>query len=135
MHPQTRYELAKTAAVAVVLAVYVGSIAACSPGQLSQALTAADAIGRGIADVANWADAHGIEPETVLSTAKALAAKDYITAAQLTAQMLAEAQRRGVDVPVEIRDRQELVQAAAAYSIEQGLRALSGRNPDGSPKP
>jgi len=70
----------------------------------------------------------------VAALAAAKAAKDFATFFDLAKPMLERIAAGGEEVPRDIA-AQAATGAAAAYGVEQGVRALSGRNPDGSPKP
>ena len=110
-------------------------LAGCSGAQIAAALKAADAVGRGIANVAGWCEENGAKPADVVATVESAKKGDYQQALDLAARMVSELKRSGVKVPDETATMLELAQQAyAAKALEQGLRALSGKNPDGSSK-
>lgn len=70
----------------------------------------------------------------VAALAAAKGAKDFAAFFDLAKPLLEQIAAGGEDVPRDIA-AQLATGAAIATSIEQGTRAVSGRNPDGSPKP
>lgn len=109
---------------------------ACTPAQRAAfpVISTVDAIGSGVAHVLGWCEDNKIPPEAIAAAAKALAEKEYLAAIAAVEPALTQAIRRG-EVPPEVQTSYQLAKGmAAAYAVEQGMRALSGRNPDGSPK-
>jgi hypothetical protein len=97
-------------------------------------LSQADAIGRGVAHVLGWCEDNKVSPDVIAKAAKELADKQYLAAISAVEPALTKAINRG-EVPVEVQTSYQLAKGlAAAYAVEQGMRALSGRNPDGSAK-
>lgn len=129
--------LEKLTALLVVLIALI--LPACSPASTPAGvptLTQLDAIARGASSVLEWTRARGIQPETVLSAQKAVAEKDYGYALDLLGRVVAASRKAGDPVPESVEVTLRLAEGAmAAQGIEQGMRALSGRTPDGSVRP
>ena len=111
-------------------------LAGCSASELASNIKTADAIGRGVAHVIGWAEQNGATPADVVAAVTKAKEGDYAEALRLAALMVAEAKRQGHEPPDETATMLALAQELqAARAVEQGMRALGGRNPDGSAKP
>jgi hypothetical protein len=111
---------------------------ACTPAERAgiPALSTIDAIGMGVAQIAGWCEKRGIAPETVDKARKLAADKDYQGALVLLADLVTKSRAAGDPIPAEVEMTLRLAEgAAAAASVEAGMRALSGRAPDGTAKP
>ena len=98
-------------------------------------LSALDAAGRGAAQVLGWCEDRGVDPSTVQQGYTAIKEEDYGTLYDVLRKAMAQARSKGHPVPEKTEILFELTQEAlAAQGVEQGMRALSGRNADGSEK-
>ena len=98
-------------------------------------LTALDAMGRGAAQVLGYCEDRGVDASTVKQGYDALAKEDYAALHDILEQVMVKARAQGDPIPEQTEVVFELTQQAlAAHAIEQGMRAASGRNPDGSEK-
>lgn len=125
----------RSRAVSALLAVILLA-SACTPAQRAAfpVISTVDAIGSGVAHVLGWCQDNDLPPEAVAAAVKALAEKQYLAAIAAVEPALTQAIGRG-EVPPEVQTSYQLAKGmAAAYAVEQGMRALSGRNPDGSEK-
>jgi hypothetical protein len=127
---------------AVALGLLLGSMTiapgGCTPAARAgiPVLSTIDAIGMGISQIAGWCNDRGIEPETVTSALKAAQEKDYRTALALLGDAVARSRAAGDPIPADVEMTLRLAEGAvAATAIEQGMRALSGKAPDGGAKP
>lgn len=110
--------------VGLVLAVFL--LAGCSVLKGVPALSALDAIGRGVAHVVGWCEDRGIQPATVETARQAIADRDYPTALDLATRLVAAARAKGDPIPEEVEVTLRLAEGAlAAQAIQDGMRALS----------
>jgi hypothetical protein len=120
--------------MSALLATLMFVTAACTPAQRAgfPVLSTVDAIGSGVAHVLGWCEDNELPPEAIAAAVKALTEKQYLAALAAVEPALTQAIRRG-EVPTEVQASYQLARGmAAAYAVEQGMRALSGRNPEGA---
>lgn len=109
------------------LAVICLLLPACGSLPGVPALTALDAIGRGVAHVVGWCSDRGIEPATVDSARQAIADKDYAAALDLAVRLVTAARAKGDPIPEDVEVTLRLAEGAlAAQAVQDGMRALSG---------
>lgn len=117
-----------TPLVAILCLVFIGCTPAARAG--IPVLSTVDAIGMGVAQVAGWCEDRGVEPETVASAKRLADSKDYQGALALLADVVSKARAAGDPVPADVEVTLRLAEgAAAAYAVEQGMRAISAPTP------
>ncbi len=105
----------------------------CSAGQVFTAIKTAADILSVVTRVNDFAEKNGSPAQQVQRVKRLYEEKDIAGALGELTTMVQALKEAGVEVPREI-DNDLIAGLAAAYAIEQGMRALSGRNPDGSPR-
>ena len=135
MNPQNKWA-AQLVGIWVALCLSIGTlvvIPACTAAQVATVIrTAHDALGV-VAKILGFCEENGSPAEKVATVRKLYEDENWVGALGELTVMVQQLKEAGVQVPPEI-DNDLVAGMAAAYSIEQGMRAISGRNPDGSEK-
>lgn len=130
--PARARRVAKQAAAVALVLMVSGCVALRSAVPI---LSQADAIGRGVSHLLGWCEDNKVSPAAIAEAERELAAKNYAAAIAAFEPALTRAIQRG-DVSEDVQAEYQLARGmAAAYAVEQGMRALSGRQPDGSARP
>lgn len=110
----------------------LATVGCVSASQLASTIATADTVGRGVANVLGWCEAHDANPQDVQKAVEAAKAGDYAEALRLARLMVDAAKASGATVPAETASILDLAQEViAARAVEQAARALAGRNSDG----
>lgn len=114
----------------------------CGGSALPTAASALDVIASSVDTVAQWVHvaqgAAGVVQDVGDRLARAKREKeagDLLSAANTLWALAQDYKAAGLNPPQNVEAANDLLGQLCATAIEQGMRAASGRNPDGSPKP
>lgn len=118
------------------MAIVVANVAiwnACTPGEVQQVVAAVAPVADPLLRAIGFCQTHPEVKDDVAKAVELYKSGDRLGATMRVALIVEELRAGGVPIPSNV-DVDVVRTMAAVESIQQGLRALSCRNPDGSPK-